>query len=43
MWDFDPENRLLPRIWIYGDVLPGDWTVQVKWKGNWYPVPYNPP
>jgi len=44
MWDFDPDNRLLPRIWIYGDnPLPGDWTVQVLWKGQWYPVPYSPP
>jgi len=44
MWDIDPDNRLLPRIWILGDnPLPGDWTLQILWKGSWYPVPYNPP
>ncbi|MEF8847590.1 MAG: PKD domain-containing protein [Candidatus Thermoplasmatota archaeon] len=41
MWD--TEHGILPRIWILGDkALPGDWTVQILWKGEWYPVPYTP-
>jgi len=39
MWD--TENGLLPRIWILGDKpLPGDWDVNILWKGSWYPVPF---
>lgn len=34
-------NGSLVRIWILGDQpLPGDWTLQVLWKGQWYPVPW---
>jgi len=30
-------DRIIPRIWILGDVpLPGDWDVDVLWKGKWY-------
>jgi PKD repeat protein len=30
-------DRIIPRIWILGDVpLPGDWDVDVLWKGEWY-------
>ncbi len=31
----------LIRIWILGDLpIPGDWTLQVLWNGQWYPVPW---
>jgi PKD repeat protein len=39
-WQTD--NRIIPRIWILGDVpLPGNWEMQVLWKGDWYPVPFD--
>lgn len=34
-------NGNLIRIWILGDEpIPGDWTLQVLWNGQWYPVPW---
>ncbi len=34
-------NGNLVRIWILGDEpIPGDWTLQVLWNGQWYPVPW---
>jgi len=40
MWQ--TTDRIIPRIWILGDnPLPGDWTIQVLWKGEWYPVPFD--
>ncbi len=34
-------NGTLVRIWILGDEpIPGDWTLQVLWNGQWYPVPW---
>ena len=39
MWQTD--DRIIPRIWILGDnPLPGDWAIQVLWKGDWYDVPF---
>lgn len=39
MWN--TQDRTIPRIWVLGDVpLPGSWTIQVLWKGEWYPVPF---
>ena len=36
-------NGNLVRIWILGDQpIPGDWTLQVLWNGQWYPVPWSP-
>jgi hypothetical protein len=35
-------NGTLVRIWVLGDLpLPGDWTLQVLWNSQWYPVPWN--
>ncbi len=35
------ENGNLVRIWILGDqAIPGDWTLQVLWNSQWYPVPW---
>jgi hypothetical protein len=35
-------NGNLVRIWILGDQpIPGDWTLQVLWNGQWYPVPWS--
>lgn len=32
----------LVRIWILGDLpIPGDWSLQVLWNNQWYPVPWN--
>jgi len=32
----------LVRIWILGDLpIPGDWTLQVLWNNQWYPVPWS--
>ncbi len=34
-------NGTLVRIWILGDEpIPGDWTLQVLWNGQWYSVPW---
>ncbi len=34
-------NGSLVRIWILGDEpIPGDWTLEVLWKGQWYSVPW---
>jgi len=39
VWQTD--DRIIPRIWILGDnPLPGDWTIKVLWKGEWYDVPW---
>ena len=39
IWQTD--DRIIPRIWILGDnPLPGDWTIKVLWKGDWYDVPF---
>jgi hypothetical protein len=35
------ENGQLQRIWVLGDEpIPGDWTLQVLWQGQWYNVPW---
>ncbi|MEM0466627.1 MAG: hypothetical protein QXX20_03360 [Candidatus Thermoplasmatota archaeon] len=35
------QNGQLIRIWILGDTpLPGDWTLQILWKHQWYTVPW---
>lgn len=35
------ENGNLLRIWVLGDQpIPGDWTLQVLWNGQWYTVPW---
>jgi len=35
------DNGHLERIWILGDEpIPGDWTLQVLWQGQWYNVPW---
>ncbi|MBN1860514.1 MAG: hypothetical protein JW840_03535 [Candidatus Thermoplasmatota archaeon] len=35
------ENGDLLRIWILGDLpIPGDWSIQLLWNGEWYPVPW---
>jgi len=35
------QNGQLQRIWILGDQpIPGDWTLQVLWQGQWYNVPW---
>jgi hypothetical protein len=34
-------NGSLVRIWILGDEpIPGDWTLEVLWNGQWYSVPW---
>jgi hypothetical protein len=34
-------NGTLARIWVLGDMpIPGDWTLQVLWNGQWYSVPW---
>lgn len=34
-------NGTLVRIWVLGDQpIPGDWTLQVLWNGQWYSVPW---
>ena len=36
------ENSQLIRIWILGDLpIPGDWTLEVLWDYDWYPVPWD--
>ena len=40
---WDSANRVLTRVWILGDnPLPGEWTLQLLWNYQWYPVPYEP-
>jgi hypothetical protein len=35
-------NGTLVRIWVLGDYpIPSDWTLQVLWNGQWFPVPWN--
>ena len=35
------EDGQLERIWVLGDEpIPGDWTLQVLWQGQWYNVPW---
>lgn len=35
-------NGTLARIWILGDLpIPGDWSLQLLWNGEWYPVPWS--
>jgi hypothetical protein len=34
-------NGTLVRIWVLGDEpIPGDWTLEVLWNGQWYSVPW---
>ena len=34
-------NGSLVRIWVLGDEpIPGDWTLEVLWNGQWYSVPW---
>ena len=35
---WDTENGVIPRIWILGDDIPGDWDVWLLWKYDWYEV-----
>jgi len=35
------EGGQLERIWVLGDEpIPGDWTLEVLWQGQWYNVPW---
>ena len=35
---WDTENGVIPRIWVLGDDLPGNWDVWLLWKYDWYEV-----
>ena len=38
---WDSEHGILTRVWVLGDKpIPGEWTLRLLWKYEWYNVPY---